>query len=93
MHVYIDKYISSCTSADERDKEVVACTRVAGTAIEVIPHAVHRRLFDGQTFIKEDGSILLERCLFHELNLWFTISLISLSSCPVKLIRKHIIKF
>ena len=50
-------------------------------------------LFNGQTCIRRDDSILLERCLSHELILWFTISLISLRSCPVKLIRKHIIKF
>ena len=50
------------------------------------------RLFNGQTFIRRDDSILLVRCLSHELILWFTISLISLS-CPVKLIRKHIFKF
>ena len=49
-------------------------------------------LFNGQTLIKGDDSILLVRCLSHELILWFTISLIS-KSCPVKLIRKHIFKF
>ena len=79
MHVYIDKYISSCTSADERDKEVVACTRVAGTALEVIPHAVHRGSFDGQISIKGDDSTMLDSCVFTGLILQFSISLISLS--------------
>ena len=50
------------------------------------------RSFDGQTFIKGDDSILLERCLFHELFLQFIISLISLC-WPVKIIRNHIFKF
>ena len=46
--------------------EVVARTRMAGTALEVIPYAVHRLLFNGQTLIKADDSSLLERRLFRE---------------------------